>query len=352
MKSRCTTPSINTARSSSGECGFSLIEITVTLAIVSVIMLVTYQLIEQTMSATMFNESHNDLTVMSQKAVNAIQTEVLQAKLVFEENATGKDYRGALTFAKSPSVWTTSLLPVIDPDTNTFSPDAAAKRYTGNALFLVRQLPPLTVLYDHDGVKKTADVEFLADRYTFQYFYLRKESGISFAGSGQSVDLMRATSETYADYFQLASVTARPGALVQKLIDAGLKQAWDPGKPLTSAFYDLSAATDGTFGNALNKPAIPIAVVRSMLPGLYGGRISGRMAYSVGFPKTPAFPIPQPLSVFAKPDKALPGFPAGFEVKIIGPSRNRQVLTRLVLMSHYGRNYEAQQASVSTAARF
>jgi prepilin-type N-terminal cleavage/methylation domain-containing protein len=332
--------------------GFSLIEITVTLAIVSVIMMVTYELIEQTMSVTMFSESHNDLAVMSQKAVNAIQTEVLQAKLVFEEDVVGKEYRSALTFATTPSVWTTSLLPVIDPDTNTFMPDGATERLTGNALFLVRQLPPLSVLYDHDGLNNTADIEFLADRYTFQYFYLRRETGSSFAGSGQSVDLMRATSEPYADYFQLASVTARPGALVQKLIDAGLKQAWDPGKALSTAFYELSAATDGTFSNALNKPSIPVVTIRSMLPGLFGGRISGRMFYSVGFPKTPPFPIPQPLSVFARPDASLPGYPAGFEVKIIGPSRNRQVLTRLVLMSHYGRTYEAQQASVSTAARF
>lgn len=334
------------------ERGFSLIEITVTLAIVSVIMMVTYQLIEQTMTATMFNESHNDLTVMSQRAVNAIQTEVLQAKLVFEEDAVGKEYRNALTFPTAPSVWTTSLLPVIDPDTTTFTPDGATERFTGNALFLVRQLPPLTVTYDHDGLKKTSDVEFLADRYTFQYFYLRKDSTHSFAKSGQSADLMRGSSEAYADYFQLVSVTANPGALVQKLIDAGLKRAWDPGKALTSAFYQLSSATDGTFGNPLKNPTIPIVLTKTMLPGLFGGRISGRMTYSVGFPKSPAFPIPQPLSVFARTDASLPGYPAGFEVKIIGPSRNRQVLTRLVLMSHYGRNYEAQQASVSTAARF
>lgn len=334
------------------ERGFSLIEITVTLAIVSVIMMITYELIEQTMKATMFNESHNDLALMSQRAVNAIQTDVLQAKLVFEEDAVGKAYRDALTFAKSPSEWTTSVLPVIDPATTTFTPDGATERYTGNALFLVRQLPPLTVLYDHDGLKKTADIEFLADRYTFQYFYLRKDTASSFARSGRSADLMRASSDAYADYFQLVSVTANPGALVQKLIDGGLKQAWDPGKPLTSAFYQLSSATDGTFGGALKKPTIPIALTKTMLPGLFGGRISGRMMYSVGFPTTPAFPIPQPLSVFARTDASLPGYPAGFEVKIIGPSRNRQVLTRLVLMAHYGSNYEAQQASVATAARF
>jgi prepilin-type N-terminal cleavage/methylation domain-containing protein len=335
------------------ERGFSLMEITVTLAIVSVIMIVTYQLIEQTMSATMFNESHNDLAVMSQKAVNAIQSEVLQARLVFEDDTAGNEYRTALTFPTAPSVWTTSVLPVIDSATTTFTPDTAAARFTGNALLLVRQLPPLSVMYDHDGNKNTPDIEFLADRYTFQYFYLRKASN-SFAGSGQSADLMRATSDQYADYFQLVSVTAKPGTLITKLIAAGLKQAWDPGKPLTSAFYDLSSATGGTFGQPLKKPTIPIALTKTMLPGIFGGRINGRMAYSVGFPKSSStsFPIPYPLGVFARTDASLPGYPAGFEVKIIGPARNRQVLTRLVLMANYGKKYEAQQASVSTAARF
>lgn len=336
------------------EKGFSLIEITVTLAIVSVIMIVTYQLIEQTITTTMFSESHNDLAVMSQKAVNAIQTEVLQAKLVFEDDPVGNAYRGALSFPITPSVWTTSVLPIIDPATTTFTPDGATERYTGNALFLVRQLPPLSVLYDHDGLNNTPDIEFLADRYTFQYFYLRKDTSESFAGSGQSADLMRATSDEYADYFQLAGVTAKPGTLVSKLIAAGLKQAWDPGKPLASAFYLLSGATDGAFDSALINPTIPIVLTKTMLPGLFGGRISGKMSYSVAFPTTsgPAFPIPHPLSVFARADASLPNYPAGFEVKIIGPSRNRQVLTRLVLMAHYGRKYESQQASVTTAARF
>jgi hypothetical protein len=29
-------------------------------------------------------------------------------------------------------------------------------------------------MYDHDNKVGTADIEFLADRYTFQYFYLKK----------------------------------------------------------------------------------------------------------------------------------------------------------------------------------
>src|SRR5689334_19742643 len=90
---------------------------------------------------------------------------------------------------------------------------------------------------------------------------------------------MRASSEPYADYFQLASVTANPGALVQTLIDAGLKRAWDPGKELTLAFYQLSSATDGTFGNALKKQTIPIVLTKTFFfqaeDGIRGGTVTG-----------------------------------------------------------------------------
>ena len=85
---------------------------------------------------------------------------------------------------------------------------------------------------------------------------------------------------------------------------------------------------------------------------LAGGMgISGRIDYSMAFG---TFQLPVAPRVFAQPDKTKPGFPSGFEVKIAGPARNRKVMTRVVLMSHYtGRKqYEAQQAFVVTAARF
>ncbi|HYK00939.1 MAG TPA: prepilin-type N-terminal cleavage/methylation domain-containing protein [Thermoanaerobaculia bacterium] len=332
-----------------GQRGFSLVEITVVLAIVSALMILTYRMIQETMTATLFNESHNDLAVMSQQAVNAIQTELLQTKLVYEDDATGNAYRTALKFASPAAVWTSSVLPVMDSTTAVFKPDTAKDRFTGNSLLFVRQMPPLSIVYDDDGVAGTPEVELLADRYRFEYIYLRRETRQSFAGSGESADLMFATSAEYADYFQLAAIKAKPGTVVSKLIAAGLKRAWDPGKPLNQAFYALSAATDGTFDPAINKPDIDVAKTRTLLRGLIGAHISGKMAYSVAFA---TFPIPQPLSVFAKPQAALPGFPSGFEVKVIGPAGNRQVLTRIVLMANYGRTFEAQQATVVTAARF
>jgi hypothetical protein len=158
-----------------------------------------------------------------------------------------------------------------------------------------------------------------------------------------------ATSVEYADYFQLSSLPSGTGEIVEKLIDAGLEQAWDPGRPITSAFYTLADATDGTFGSPLRSPTIEEASNHTLLKGLLGGRISGAMEYSVAFG---SYRLPQPQALFGIADTSRPGYPGGFEVKIVGPAGNRQVLTRLLLMAHIRGDFESQQGFVTTAARF
>lgn len=338
------------------ERGFSLLEITIVLALISLIMLIVYGMIEQTVQTTMFNESHNDLAILSQSAVNTIQAEILQTRIAFQEDAVGIAYRAALTMPPGVTVWSDSLLPIFDPS-DRMQPDVAAQRYTGNALLLARQLPPLPITYDHDGSSMTPEIEFLADRYRFEYIFLARKTLSSFSESGVTLDLMMSRSGEYSDFFQLSSMSSGDtSAIVPKLIAAGLTHAWNPGQPVESAFYTLAGALDGTFDSALNNPTIPAASTETLLRGLMGGRISGRMNYSVAFQPpapAPAFPITTPLRQFAPPNPATPGFPSGFEVKVAGPSRNRQVMTRLVLMSHYGvTRYESQQAFVVTAARF
>src|SRR4051812_16940256 len=61
--------------------GMSLVEIVTTLAIVSVLMLIVYAMMDDAMRAAMFGESHNDMTIMTQRAVNRLQTEVLQSRV-------------------------------------------------------------------------------------------------------------------------------------------------------------------------------------------------------------------------------------------------------------------------------
>lgn len=339
---------------SNRESGFSLVEVTVALAIVSGILIIAYSLMEQTMRTAMFNESQNDLAVMAQRAVNELQSELLETRVVFEENALGQGYRSAMQLPAGAVVRTGSLLPLIETDTE-LAPDAAGARRTGNALLVARQLAPLSILYDHDGSSTTPDIEFLADRYRFDYVFLSPQSGSSFARRGPSLDLMMATSREYADYFQLNAMGPHLDTLAQKLMAKGLERAWNPGQPVDQAFHTLSGALDGSFDAPLRNPRIDVLRVRSLLPGVRGGRVSGAMSFSVAFvPPAPAasLPIRLPVSVYAPEDIAGPGFPAGFEVKVAGPAGHRRALTRLVLASHYGvSSYTSQQAFVTTAIR-
>lgn len=342
--------------------GFSLMEITVVMAIVSIVMILVYSLIEETMQVTLLNESHNDLNILSQSAVNTLQSEVQQTKLAFEEDTLGSSYRTALTMPAGVTVWADSRLPVF-ASAGEIEPDTAGQKFTGNSMLLARQLEPLSIMYDHDNNAGTPQVEFLADRYRFEYFYLARSKEKSFGGSGMTMDLLMSRSAEYADYFQLDSLDdAAAGKIVTKLIAAGMTRAWNPGATLSSAFYNLSGATDGVFDAAINGPKIPVVHTTTLLRPFFGVHddeqrlaggmgISGRIDYSMAFG---SFKLPTPMRVFAQADNTKPGFPSGFEVKIAGPSRNRKVMTRVVLMSHYGgrKNYESQQAFVVTAARF
>jgi len=335
----------------------SLIEILVVLSVVSALMIITYKLLEDAMHASMFGESHNDMIIMTQRAVNRLQSEIMQSRVAYQEDATGSAYRAALQLPGLPK-WTDTLLPVFQTET-TLDPDAGngPDRRAGNSLLIVRQLEPLSVMYDDDGKPGTPDVEFLADRYRFEYEYLITSAGQSFGGTGFFVDLMESRSVEFADYFQLKSLTAAQMKLVVPKIQAAkITRAWDAGQPIDTAFYDLAPAAAGAFGPALNKPQIAIASTTTLLPGLGGGRISGRIDYSVVF--TPTAPI-KPFNIahkmffYAQPDSTHPKFPAGFEVKIAGPSGHRKVAVRLVLMANYrAGTYESQQGFVTTAARF
>ena len=162
------------------ERGFSLMEVTVVLALVTMIMIVVYSMMEETLRTAMFNESHNDLAAMTQRGVNTLQTEMLQTKTFFQENAFGQGYRSALQLAAGTPVWTNSLLPIIDPATVVL-PDSAGNRYTGNSLLIARQLSPLPIMIDHDSDRSTPDIQFLADRYVFEYVFLTRESRLALA---------------------------------------------------------------------------------------------------------------------------------------------------------------------------
>ncbi len=197
---------------------------------------------------------------------------------------------------------------------------------------LARQLEALTANVDHDGDGTTANVDFLADRYEFQLYYLTERTERMFMPTDHYLDLIRLRSGVYADYFQLSGLDATFRAAVgKKLYDDGVRFAWDPGKAVGSAFYAIGS--NGVIASSASPtPSIAPVETGSVLKEMEGGRISGVMTYSVGMDLDTPLTTNDPISVFAQKNSK---FPSGFEILVVGPNGARKVYGRLMLMAEY-----------------
>lgn len=360
----------------SSEKGFSLLEALVTLLLLSVIIIMLYELMIGSLKASLFVESRNDLEVFAQRTVNAIQTTIIQSRLILTEDPTGNGpgYRSLLMNSGAGPVMADTRLPLVDDSVNGgIKPDDSGETFVGNSLIVVRALEPVPVPYDHDDDSNTADINFLADRYRLEYYYLSERSERSFNGTGNFVDIWKTESEDFADFFQLnnlpadpqlknvaAGLHALPGTLsaaeIRRLgIDGPITRAWNPAEPYSSAFHDFD--TDGLFTDVPN-PTLTLKT-KSMIPELLSGRVSGKMEYSIcrnnntqiGNGRFGPWGIPDIVPLFAQLDGSIPDFPAGFEVKLVGPTGSRAVWNRLVLCSEHLKEIDSQESVIITSTR-
>jgi prepilin-type N-terminal cleavage/methylation domain-containing protein len=387
------------------ERGFSLIEALVALVILTVIILMLYELMIGSMRATMFVESRNDLEIFAQRTVNSIQTALLQSRIIHQEIDLGQKYRGLMVASDlSWAIYPNSRLPLADPGEPgcdpplcdppeppipaILDPDESAEHFVGNELLLVRALEPVPVLYDHDNDNDavTQDIPFYVDRYRLEFYFLTLNTARNFNGSGSYLDLIKATSPDFADYFQLnttlPSLTLQqrqdiasglanlPAGLTteQRLrmeIDGPITQAWDPSvdptlAPATYAFFDIDD-DGGLNGVVVNNFDVKKG---SVLPEFAGGRIGGKMEYSVatnsdtplGDGRFGPLRIMNQVPLFGLKSSTFPG---GFEIKMIGPTGARSIWNRLVLCSENvriqtggpGREVESEESVVISSAR-
>jgi len=334
------------------ERGMTIIEVMITLTLMVIIFGIFYELVFATTQTGMLTEGINDLSSIGQRAVNTIQSEVRQAKLVMQENSIGTAYRTLFTSSlpSGTTVWTNSRMPIIDGNTMIIGPDPgpnSISNRTGNTLLVVRQLSPVAISYDHDNNSGTANINFMADRYQFELFFLRQNTSRNFGNFGYYVDLMQARSQIVADYFQLNSIAVNRAALITGLraLSPQILLAWDPGKALsTPAFYNLNSGGTMT-GNS--SPTFNVTV-SSLLPEFRGGRVSGKMEYSVSLNSSSSFVTNDQVPEYATANS---NFPGGFECMVVGGVSSRKVLTRLVLAVESRRKFRSQEALAITAAR-
>ena len=182
----------------SNQRGFSLPEVAVSLFLLSIISLIFYQIFIGTMRTNMMLESHNDLAMLGQRSVNFVKEEILQTKVLYQDDARGQSYLAKISVPAGLPVLSGSLLPIADAGSS-FVPDSTTRR-TGNSLLLLREQVPNSYWIDHDADSGTADVEALADLYTFEYLYLTQNPARSFKGLGYYLDLISAGSQKFASY--------------------------------------------------------------------------------------------------------------------------------------------------------
>jgi hypothetical protein len=288
-----------------------------------------YQLFIGTMGTNMMLESHNDLATLGQRSVNTLKEEILQSKILFQDDTRGQGFLSKLVLPSAYPVLSGTLLPIID-ESGTLEPDSTTRR-TGNSLLLLREQTPTSYWIDHDADGGTADIEVLVDLYSFEYVYLSPNTTRSFKQQGHYLDLVRAQSEEYANYVQLAGLTPTArAALATQLSNDGVDYAVDPWKDVTQSFYSVES------GGTLNGPLthnVTLDEYESLLPEFRGGRVSGKMTYSVGIQRDPPFHTADPVNLYAQPSG---NFPGGLETLIVGSASSRKVLVRLALHADYG----------------
>jgi hypothetical protein len=363
---------MRTLKTHISERGFSLAEALVAILLLSVILIMLYELLIGSLRASIFVESRNDLEVFAQRTVNAVQASVLQSRLLYMEDTTGNGYRqlfidGGLG---GNSILVDSRLPIVDDSLNsTLIPDGTGETFVGNQVIIARALEPVPVMFDHDSDDTTDEIEFLADRYRIEFYFLSPSSRRSFNGSGSYIDIIKSTTEDFADYFQLNSLAVAQRAdvadgllsidatpptseQIRTGVDGPITIAWNPSQPVANAFYTFD--NTGTFTLA-SSPTIDFTT-KSIVPEFGGGRLGGKFEYTVcansftptGNGKFGPLGIQNIVPLYGQVDDS---FPAGFEVKMIGPSGARSVWNRIVMCSEHMREIDSQESVVITSTR-
>jgi hypothetical protein len=259
------------------------------------------------------------------------------------------------------------------PNDGLLDEDLTGQTYVGNSLLLVKALEPVGIAADYDG-DGANESTFFADRYQFKFYFLspnpdRTFRGMPlsppFSGTNYYLDLIECESEVFADKGQLDAIFATlatpaqdqviangllnlpsgiTSAEARRLgITAPINKAWTPGVAANAAFFDLDSTATLTPDST---PTFSIGY-RSMVPEMRGGRISGKMEYTVAMNRGTQnilTPIPRFGEVSGN-------FPGGFEVKIVGPAGHRKVLTRVVLLSEHLGVITSQENFVITSTR-
>lgn len=302
--------------------GVSLLEALVAMSLFSFLTAAAFQALSTTRDASDCFDAVSRVEVRSQTVLDRISTEAAASVRLYGDDADGQAVISMLQGVPGEML-PSSKLPIvldkgiIEKDQGTID--------TGNCLVFLKAVQPFMLR------STTTNEDVLrVDLYRFVAVYLtNKESG-SPLDRPDGLDLVLFRSELIANWPEVSEVSD-PGEQVRLLLalrnDRGIRFLIDPRKPIDNGFAEIDS-----FGEIDALPSMPLEINASPVKG-----------------RTSLFPQPYfSVATNASPPKygvgrlsprlnTGSGFPHGFEIRVVGTAKSRQVFSHLTVVLRKGR---------------
>ena len=295
---------------SSGEAGYTLLEVTIVLVILSGMSLLLDQALRTTQDTHGLLDAAARAAGRGQDLTYAVTGLVSESRHLYEDDDLGNDYLAACDLSRAPIAPQTRL-PVIDVEPE-LRMDTSEEQRVGNMLLFVREINASSCVID----KKKMQQRWI-DTYRMVAVYPSLVNRQLVMGRPLSRDLVLWRSLPFVSLPQLLEIgdeDDRERVIRDLVARYGMTHAWDPSLPVGQAFYALSDT-----GELAKTPEGEFLIEEDETLS-EGGRLVYR---DVQLARTGS-ELARQGSVLTAEDGS--GWaPNGFEVKIVGPSGSRKV---------------------------
>jgi len=319
--------------------GVTLLEALVVMSLFSFLTAAAFQALITTRKASDCFDAVSRVEVRSQAVLDRIAAEASASVRIYSDDADGQSVISMLE-GVTQEMLPNSKLPML-LNQGIIEKDQSGTIDTGNCLVFLKAVPPFTL-------KSTTTNEDVlrVDLYRFVAVYLKNKGSGSPLDRPDGLNLILFTSELVANWIEVIDVSdpsERQRLLLALRNDRGVRYLIDPRKPINDAFAEIDA-----FGEIDDKLSTPIEI-----------------AAKAGKGRTSLFPQPY-LSVATNASASKfgvgrlsprvntgSGFPHGFEVRVVGTKKSRQIFSHLTVVLRKGaERYYADLDSAVVARDF
>ena len=319
-----------------GSRGYTFLEVTITLGLLSLLALVVERTLSSTQEADKYLSIFRYVQERGERASYDVYAAVVSARKVYGRDEQGEGYLEALDLSRLPLA-KDARLPRPD-EVRPMGPDQPNDPRTGNVILCVRETDPVVCAADPESQK----VRYV-DIYHFVCVYPHdSDKRVITEDERKARDLVLWYSVGYPSLTQLNAIEdpAERSSVVRDLYHRfDMRYAWDPNADVDESFYPLDEV-----GQIAGIPE-----QLSEIPEHQGLSESGMLVYAgIQLARTTPTSFSR-KSVFTVDDPQK-WVPDGFEVKITGGSGHRKVWFHVVAEAQSARGREATHVTTLIAS--